>query len=70
MRALGIGLAAALTRPDSTPEYVVPTLAGAAAGAFALTRLVRAASRLSASRGWSAKEPPRPMAALLTNTSQ
>src|SRR5712691_374268 len=43
-----IGLAAALTRPDSTPEYVVPTLAGAAAGAFALTRLVRAAGRLSA----------------------
>ncbi len=43
-----ISLAAALTRPDSTPEYVVPTLAGAAAGAFALTRLVRAAGRLSA----------------------
>ena len=38
-----IGLAAALTRPDSTAEYVVPTLAGAAAGAFALTRLARAA---------------------------
>ena len=43
-----IGLAAALTRPDSTPEYVLPTLAGAAAGAFALTRLVRAAGGLSA----------------------
>src|SRR6266702_597105 len=42
-----IGLAAALTRPGSTLEYVVPTLAGAAAGAFALTRLVRAAGRLS-----------------------
>ena len=39
-----IGLAAALTRPSSTPEYVVPTLAGAAAGAFALTRLARAAT--------------------------
>src|SRR6478735_1930750 len=43
-----IGLAAALTRPDSTAEYVVPTLAGAAAGAFALTRLTRAAGRLGA----------------------
>ena len=42
-----IGLAAALTRPDSTAEYVVPTLVGAAAGAFALSRLVRAAGRLS-----------------------
>jgi DMSO/TMAO reductase YedYZ molybdopterin-dependent catalytic subunit len=41
-----IGLAAALTRPDSTVEYVVPTLAGAAAGAFALSRLTRAAGRL------------------------
>ena len=43
-----IGLAAALTRPDATPEYVIPTLAGAAAGAFALTRLVRRASALGA----------------------
>ena len=42
-----IGLAAALTRPNSTPEYIVPTLAGAAAGAFALARLARAAARLS-----------------------
>jgi DMSO/TMAO reductase YedYZ molybdopterin-dependent catalytic subunit len=41
-----IGLAAALTRPNSTPEYIVPTLAGAAAGAFALARLARAATRL------------------------
>ena len=43
-----IGLAAALTRPDATPEYVIPTLAGAAAGAFALTRLVRRARALGA----------------------
>ncbi|MGH3236958.1 MAG: hypothetical protein ACRDOH_27620, partial [Streptosporangiaceae bacterium] len=43
-----IGLAAALTRPGSTPGYVVPTLAGAAAGAFALARLTRAATRLGA----------------------
>ena len=44
-----LGLAAALTRPNSTPEYVVPTLAGAAAGAFALAWLARAAARLSPS---------------------
>jgi DMSO/TMAO reductase YedYZ molybdopterin-dependent catalytic subunit len=47
----GIGLAAALTRPDATPGYVVPTLAGAAAGAFALTRLVRRARALGAPAG-------------------
>jgi DMSO/TMAO reductase YedYZ molybdopterin-dependent catalytic subunit len=41
-----IGLVAALTRPGSTPVYVVPTLVGAAAGAFALARLTRAATRL------------------------
>jgi DMSO/TMAO reductase YedYZ molybdopterin-dependent catalytic subunit len=41
-----VGLAAALTRPNSTAEYIVPTLAGAAAGAFALSRLTRAAARL------------------------
>ena len=38
-----IGLAAALTRPTATAGYVIPTLVGAAAGAFALTRMVRAA---------------------------
>jgi DMSO/TMAO reductase YedYZ molybdopterin-dependent catalytic subunit len=42
-----IGLYAALNRPGSSPVYVVPTLAGAAAGAFALTRLARAAAGLS-----------------------
>jgi DMSO/TMAO reductase YedYZ molybdopterin-dependent catalytic subunit len=41
-----IGLAAALTRPNATPGYVVPTLVGAAAGAFAMTRLIRAARAL------------------------
>jgi DMSO/TMAO reductase YedYZ molybdopterin-dependent catalytic subunit len=41
-----IGLAAALTRPNATPGYVVPTLVGAAAGAFALIRLARAARAL------------------------
>src|SRR6266705_4202767 len=45
-----IGLWAALTRPGSTADYLWPTLAGAAAGAFALARLARAARRLSASR--------------------
>ncbi len=43
-----IGLAAALTRPDATQGYVIPTLAGAAAGAFALTKLVRRARALGA----------------------
>ncbi len=42
-----IGLYAALNRPGSSLEYVVPTLAGAVAGAFALTRLARAAAQLS-----------------------
>ena len=39
-----IGLAAALTRPGATVGYVVPTLAGAAAGAVALIWLARAAA--------------------------
>jgi DMSO/TMAO reductase YedYZ molybdopterin-dependent catalytic subunit len=42
-----IGLAAALTRPTATVGYVVPTLVGAAAGAFALAWLARAAVRLA-----------------------
>jgi DMSO/TMAO reductase YedYZ molybdopterin-dependent catalytic subunit len=56
-----LGLAAALTRPNSTPEYVVPTLAGAAAGAFALARLTRAATRLgpSPARAGSGGKPDR-----------
>jgi DMSO/TMAO reductase YedYZ molybdopterin-dependent catalytic subunit len=43
-----IGLAAALTRPTATVGYVVPTLAGAAAGSVALFWLARAAVRLGA----------------------
>ena len=43
-----IGLWAALTRPGSTADYLWPTLAGAAAGAFTLARLADAAGRLSA----------------------
>jgi DMSO/TMAO reductase YedYZ molybdopterin-dependent catalytic subunit len=50
-----IGLWAALTRPGSTAAYLWPTLAGAAAGAFALARLADAARRLSVSRA-----PTRP----------
>ncbi|HEX2821405.1 MAG TPA: molybdopterin-dependent oxidoreductase, partial [Streptosporangiaceae bacterium] len=41
-----IGLWAALTRPTATAGYVVPTLVGAAAGAFALAWLARAAAGL------------------------
>ena len=54
-----IGLAAALTRPTATVEYVIPTLVGAAAGAFALTRLVRAAHGLDSrpSRSAGARTP-------------
>ena len=63
-----IGLAAALTRPNSTPTYIVPTLAGAAAGAFALSRLARAAIRLGApaarARTSPGPGPPAPDGAL------
>src|SRR5690242_21230519 len=52
-----IGLAAAVTRPGSTTVYLVPTLAGAAAGAFALTRLARAAA---GSRHLPGRAPARP----------
>jgi len=57
-----IGLAAALTRPNSTPAYIVPTLAGAAAGAFALSRLTRATIRLGAppARARTSRRPGPP----------
>ncbi len=42
-----IGLASALTRPNAELVDVLPTLIGALAGAFALSRLVRAAQRRS-----------------------
>ncbi|HBW21410.1 MAG TPA: molybdopterin oxidoreductase, partial [Actinobacteria bacterium] len=38
-----VGLLAAATRPDSGASYLVPTLAGTAAAAWALARMVRAA---------------------------
>ncbi len=53
-----IGLAAALTRPTATAGYVVPTLVGAAAGAFALTRLVRVARGLGAPASRPARGTP------------
>jgi DMSO/TMAO reductase YedYZ molybdopterin-dependent catalytic subunit len=66
-----IGLAAALTRPTATASYVVPTLVGAAAGAYALTRLVRAARALdspasSTRRGRPADPGPAGPGALRT----
>jgi DMSO/TMAO reductase YedYZ molybdopterin-dependent catalytic subunit len=60
-----IGLAAALTRPTATAGYVIPTLVGAAAGAFALTRLVRAARGLGPPAVRSARGATRPAAAEL-----
>jgi len=42
-----LGLAAALTRPNATAGWAFPTVVGAAAGAFALYRLVPPARRLS-----------------------
>jgi DMSO/TMAO reductase YedYZ molybdopterin-dependent catalytic subunit len=44
-----IGISAALTRPDASATYVLPTLGGAAAGAFALYRLVVTARQAAAS---------------------
>ena len=38
-----IGLVAVATRPDSVPADLIPTVAGAAVGAYALARLARAA---------------------------
>jgi DMSO/TMAO reductase YedYZ molybdopterin-dependent catalytic subunit len=58
-----IGLAAALTRPNANAGYAIPTLVGAAAGAFALTRLVRAAHRLDSPLSQSAPQIPRTTAA-------
>jgi DMSO/TMAO reductase YedYZ molybdopterin-dependent catalytic subunit len=46
----GIGLAAALTRPNATGSYAVPTLLGAIAGAIALRWLIGTARR-AAGRG-------------------
>jgi DMSO/TMAO reductase YedYZ molybdopterin-dependent catalytic subunit len=49
----GIALLAVVTRPDFTPSEVIPTLVGAAVGAYALTRLAGAAvsGRAAGTRG-------------------
>jgi DMSO/TMAO reductase YedYZ molybdopterin-dependent catalytic subunit len=52
-----IGLAAALTRNGASAAYALPTLAGTAAGAFALSRLVAAAQ---SSARMSLPPPPLP----------
>jgi DMSO/TMAO reductase YedYZ molybdopterin-dependent catalytic subunit len=48
-----IGLFAVATRPNSRPVDVIPTLVGAAAGAYALARLARAAGAASEDRAAS-----------------
>jgi DMSO/TMAO reductase YedYZ molybdopterin-dependent catalytic subunit len=47
-----VGLAAVLSRPDADAEWVLPTLAGAAAGAFAMVRLIRLAVTLKPPPPW------------------
>ncbi len=56
----GIGLAAALTRPGADPGWALPTLAGAAAGAFAMTRLTSAAAALGKASEPGAETVTRP----------
>ncbi len=51
-----IGLLAALSRPDSSAIDVLPVLLGAAAGAYTMSRLVRAAS--ATERALSVPPPP------------
>jgi DMSO/TMAO reductase YedYZ molybdopterin-dependent catalytic subunit len=51
-----IGVAAALTRNDASAAYALPTIGGAAAGAFALRRLVLAAWKTT-----RAALPPTPL---------
>lgn len=51
----GIGLLAALTRPDAGLTDAVPVLAGAAVGAFVMTRLARAAAAIAGA--CAAQEP-------------
>ena len=51
-----IGLLAALSRPDSSAIDVLPVLLGAAAGAYTMSRLVRAAA--ATERALSAPPPP------------
>jgi len=53
-----IGLAGALSRPNAELVDVLPTLLGALAGAFALSRLVRAAKRRAVAGGAAARGLP------------
>jgi len=64
-----VGLAAALSRPDANAEWVVPTLAGAAAGAFAMVRLTRAAAAMTGRPAAPPADPdaPAPVFTLLPN---
>ena len=59
-----IGMAAALTRPDATFAYAVPTIVGAAVGAFTLNRLIHAAVAATGPPRYPARAAPRPGAAL------
>ena len=59
-----IGMAAALTRPDATSAYAVPTIIGAAVGAFTLNRLIHAAVAATGPPRYPARAAPRPGAAL------
>jgi DMSO/TMAO reductase YedYZ molybdopterin-dependent catalytic subunit len=56
-----VGLAAALTRPDSSAIDALPVLAGAVAGAYTMSRLVKAAS--ATERALSAPPPGATVAA-------
>ena len=53
-----IGLVAALTRPNAELVDALPTLFGAAAGAFALSQLVRSANIATAAAGASGRGGP------------
>ncbi len=55
-----IGLLAALTRPNAAGVDVLPTLAGAAAGAFTLAMLVRAANQGAAAAAPAGPADDRP----------
>ncbi|MGO9784083.1 MAG: hypothetical protein ACLPQY_30650, partial [Streptosporangiaceae bacterium] len=58
-----IGMAAALTRPDATFAYAVPTIVGAAVGAFTLNRLIHAAVAATGPPRYPARVARRPGAA-------
>jgi DMSO/TMAO reductase YedYZ molybdopterin-dependent catalytic subunit len=54
-----IGLAAVLTRPDATSSWIWPTLLGAAAGAVALSLLVKNATQAAAEQQAAREEAAR-----------